>query len=189
MPVDLEWPRRANVGAIAVIGATRLASFAEVAGALYCGAPGTILQFNAPAKLVSRSNFFGLDCSVTGLFGEKSDDCAIIDSPSNTGLSLVNSICEAVTTQMRLQASKREGRFAVDKVRRLRAMSSLCRQQAAYNSMNKWKLLAEAEYWDHLAELALSSHFQQCNAIGSNEIDQPQAVANTKDAGRKTISA
>ncbi|UWU74605.1 hypothetical protein N2603_31755 [Bradyrhizobium huanghuaihaiense] len=60
MPVDLEWPRRANVGAIAVIGATRLASFAEVAGALYCGAPGTILQFNAPAKLVSRSNFFGL---------------------------------------------------------------------------------------------------------------------------------
>ncbi|UWU74604.1 hypothetical protein N2603_31750 [Bradyrhizobium huanghuaihaiense] len=77
----------------------------------------------------------------------------------------------------------------MDKVRRLRAMSSLCRQQAAYNSMNKWKLLAEAEYWDHLAELALSSHFQQCNAIGSNEIDQPQAVANTNDAGRKTISA
>jgi len=66
----------------------------------------------------------------------------------------------------------------VDKVRRLRAMSSLCRQQAAYNSMNKWKLLAEAEYWDHLAELALSSHFQQCNAI-----------TNTNDDGPKTISA
>jgi hypothetical protein len=31
----------------------------------------------------------------------------------------------------------------VEKVRRLRAMGSLCRQQAAYNSMNKWKLLAE----------------------------------------------
>nr|WP_249157727.1 hypothetical protein [Bradyrhizobium sp. KB893862 SZCCT0404] len=79
---------------------------------------------------------------------------------------------------MRLQTSKREGRSAVDKVRRLRAMSSLCRQQAAYNSMNKWKLLAEAEYWDHLAELALSSHFQQCNATTS-----------TNDAERKTISA
>ena len=45
---------------------------------------------------------------------------------------------------------------AVEKVRRLRAMGSLCRQQAAYNSMNKWKLLAEAEYWDlsliHISE-------------------------------------
>ncbi|MBR1364159.1 MULTISPECIES: hypothetical protein [Bradyrhizobium] len=55
----------------------------------------------------------------------------------------------------------------MDKVQRLRAMSSLCRQQAAYNSMNKWKLLAEAEYWDHLANLELSSHFEQCNAIPS----------------------
>ncbi|WP_349630435.1 hypothetical protein [Bradyrhizobium iriomotense] len=133
-PVDLEWPRRATVGAIVVIG-------------------------------------------VTDLFGEKSDDCAVIDSPSNTGLSLVNSICEAVTTQMRLQTSKREGRFAVDKVRRLRAMSSLCRQQAAYNSMNKWKLLAEAEYWDHLAELALSSHFQQCNAITSTNDVEPKTIS------------
>ncbi|MCP3459610.1 hypothetical protein [Bradyrhizobium sp. CCGUVB23] len=41
----------------------------------------------------------------------------------------------------------------MEKVRRLRAMSSLCRQQAAYNSMNKWKLLADAEYWEHLADL------------------------------------
>ncbi|MBR1293955.1 MULTISPECIES: hypothetical protein [Bradyrhizobium] len=30
MPVDLEWPRRATVGAIAVIGVTWLASFAKV---------------------------------------------------------------------------------------------------------------------------------------------------------------
>ena len=77
----------------------------------------------------------------------------------------------------------------MEKVRRLRAMGSLCRQQAAYNSMNKWKLLAEAEYWDHLAEFELSSYFRQCNAIGANEIEQPQAVANTNDVGRKTISA
>jgi hypothetical protein len=90
---------------------------------------------------------------------------------------------------MRLQTSEREGRFAVDKVRRLRAMSSLCRQQAAYNSMNKWKLLAEAEYWDHLADLELSSYFQQCNATGSNEIEPPQAIADANDAEPKTISA
>lgn len=72
---------------------------------------------------------------------------------------------------MRLQASKCEGRFVVEKVQRLRAMGSLCRQQAAYNSMNKWKLLAEAEYWDHLADLELSAHFQQCNSLPTT---QPQ---------------
>ncbi|TYO68198.1 hypothetical protein FXV83_02385 [Bradyrhizobium hipponense] len=93
---------------------------------------------------------------------------------------------------MRLQTNKRKGRFAVEaveKVRRLRAMGSLCRQQAAYNSMNKWKLLAEAEYWDHLAHLELSSYFQQCNAIGSNEIERPQAITSTNDAQPETISA
>jgi hypothetical protein len=74
-----------------------------------------------------------------------------------------------------LVPNEREGRFAVEKVQRLRAMGSLCRQQAAYNSMNKWKLLAEAEYWDHLADLEMSSYFQQCNAISSNEIERPQA--------------
>jgi hypothetical protein len=92
-----------------------------------------------------------------------------------------------ITRQFNLQSSdntnapvnkQAQRRFAVEKVQRLRAMGSLCRQQAAYNSMNKWKLLAEAEYWDHLADLALSSHFQQCNAI-----------TNTNDAERKTTSA
>ncbi|WP_426412678.1 hypothetical protein [Bradyrhizobium ganzhouense] len=77
----------------------------------------------------------------------------------------------------------------MEKVRRLRAMSSLCRQQAAYNSMNKWKLLAEAEFWDHLAELELSSYFQQCNATSSNERERPQAIADANDAEPKTISA
>ena len=77
----------------------------------------------------------------------------------------------------------------MEKVRRLRAMGSLCRQQAAYNSMNKWKLLAEAEYWDRLADLELSSYFQQCNAISSNEIERPQAGTSTNDGGPKTTSA
>ena len=76
----------------------------------------------------------------------------------------------------------------MEKVQRLRAMGSLCRQQAAYNSMNKWKLLAEAEYWDRLADLELSSYFQQCNATGSHEIERPQAITDTNDAGPKTIS-
>jgi len=69
----------------------------------------------------------------------------------------------------------------MENVRRLRAMGSLCRQQAAYNSMNKWKLLADAEYWEHLAQLELSSHFQACNAVSSNERAPPQAL-NANDA-------
>ena len=77
----------------------------------------------------------------------------------------------------------------MERVQRLRAMGSLCRQQAAYNSMNKWRLLAEAEYWDHLADLELSSYFQQCNAISSNEVERPQAITNANDARRETISA
>ena len=53
------------------------------------------------------------------------------------------------------------------KVRRFRAMGSLCRQQAAYNSAQSWKLLAEAEFWEHLAEVELSSHFEECNPTES----------------------
>ncbi|MGY4503760.1 hypothetical protein ACVWYH_007717 [Bradyrhizobium sp. GM24.11] len=68
-------------------------------------------------------------------------------------------------------------------------MGSLCRQQAAYNSMNKWKLLAEAEYWEHLADLELSSYFQQCNAVSSNEIAQPQALTDANGTQWETIAA
>lgn len=92
MPVDLEWPRRGIVGAIVVIGVTRPATFAEGLGMLHCGETkvpqGRSLQFIAPVKLLGPT--------------EKSDDCAIIDLPSNSGLSVSNPICEAETTQMRL---------------------------------------------------------------------------------------
>ncbi len=60
---------------------------------------------------------------------------------------------------------KREGQM--NKVRRFRAMGSLCRQQAAYNPDQSWKLLAEAAYWEHLAEVEVSSHFQECNPTES----------------------
>ncbi|MGY4501975.1 hypothetical protein ACVWYH_005932 [Bradyrhizobium sp. GM24.11] len=39
----------------------------------------------------------------------------------------------------------------METVRRLRAMASLCRQSAAYHPDRSWNLLAEAEYWEHLA--------------------------------------
>lgn len=41
----------------------------------------------------------------------------------------------------------------METVRRLRAMASLCRQSAAHHPDRSWRLLAEAEYWEHLADL------------------------------------
>jgi hypothetical protein len=52
----------------------------------------------------------------------------------------------------------------MENVRRLRAMASLCRQTAAYHPDRSWKLLAEAEYWEHLASAALVEHFKECTA-------------------------
>lgn len=43
-------------------------------------------------------------------------------------------------------------------VSRLRAMASLCRQTAAHHPDRRWKLLPEAEYWEHLANDALRDH-------------------------------
>jgi hypothetical protein len=52
---------------------------------------------------------------------------------------------------------------------RLRALASLCRQHAAYNPAESWKLLAQAERWEHLAMQEMASHFRACNATGSND--------------------
>jgi hypothetical protein len=71
-----------------------------------------------------------------------------------------------------------EGRM--EKVRRLRAMASLCRQSAAYHPDRKWKLLAEAEYWEHAASEVLRGHFAECTACS---LEQPIANANSTSAG------
>ena len=39
----------------------------------------------------------------------------------------------------------------METAQRLRAMAALCRQSAALHPDRSWKLLAEAEYWEHLA--------------------------------------
>jgi hypothetical protein len=57
---------------------------------------------------------------------------------------------------------------AMKNVLRYRALGSLCRQHAAYNPDESWKLLAQAEYWEHLAQVEMSSHFEDCNATGSD---------------------
>jgi hypothetical protein len=55
----------------------------------------------------------------------------------------------------------------METVGRLRAMASLCRQTAAYHPDRSWKLLAEAEFWEHMANDTLREHFEQCTAGSS----------------------
>ncbi|MCK1739599.1 hypothetical protein IVA80_01595 [Bradyrhizobium sp. 139] len=57
----------------------------------------------------------------------------------------------------------------MEAVRRLRAMASLCRQSAAYHPERSWNLLAEAEYWEHLANGKLLELFRERTA-SSNEL-------------------
>src|SRR3954465_2007015 len=57
---------------------------------------------------------------------------------------------------------RKKGRKGMKTVRRLRAMASLCRQSAAYHPDRSWNLLAEAEYWDHLADGELLELYKEC---------------------------
>jgi len=75
------------------------------------------------------------------------------------------------------------------KVRRLRAMGSLCRQQAAYNPAQFCKLIAEAEYWEHLAEHELAVHFDECNSYRSSDEANVRTCAKLNDTGLETIVA
>jgi hypothetical protein len=63
---------------------------------------------------------------------------------------------------MSLSTKSRE--VAMKEVARYRALGSLCRQHAAYNPNESWKLLAQAEHWEHLAAQELAFHFKECNA-------------------------
>jgi hypothetical protein len=78
---------------------------------------------------------------------------------------------------------------AMKNVSRFRAMGSLCRQQAAYNPDNRWKLLAEAEYWEHLAQVEMSSHFKECNTASSTELAETVVDPNANDTRWKTTIA
>jgi hypothetical protein len=55
----------------------------------------------------------------------------------------------------------------METIRRLRAMASLCRQTSAHHPDRSWKLLAEAEFWEHLANDIVREHFEQCTAGSS----------------------
>lgn len=62
----------------------------------------------------------------------------------------------------------------METVQRLRAMALLCRQSAACHPDRSWKLLAEAEFWEHLAAAALSKHPENCSATVAHD---PAAAA------------
>lgn len=65
----------------------------------------------------------------------------------------------------------------MDTVCRLRAMASLCRQTAAHRPDRSWKLLAEAEYWDRLANDALRD--QSCtSAFRSKQSEMMRTLRN-----------
>jgi hypothetical protein len=70
---------------------------------------------------------------------------------------------------------------------RYRAMASLCRQHAAYNPNDGWKLLAQAEHWEHLAAAEMSSRFEECNVSGSNSVSESGSTAD--DTSWKTTAA
>jgi hypothetical protein len=84
--------------------------------------------------------------------------------------------------------NQREG-LAMKNVRRLRAMGSLCRQQAAYNPSQSWKLLAEAEYWEHMAAVEMTSHFEECNTNRSSDLAQSGIPSNANDTRWETVAA
>jgi hypothetical protein len=75
------------------------------------------------------------------------------------------------------------------RVRRLRAMGSMCRQQAAYNPAQRWRFIAEAEYWEKLADFELAVHYEECNSYRTDDVATSAGSAKPKDMGLKTIFA
>ena len=57
-----------------------------------------------------------------------------------------------------------------------RALASLCRQQAAYRPDQSWRLLGQAERWEHLAEVEIADHFSECNAASSSDLAKVKAA-------------
>jgi hypothetical protein len=69
----------------------------------------------------------------------------------------------------------------METIRRIRAMASLCRQTAAYRPDAGWRLLAEAEYWDHLADGMLLTQTSECSSVSYSMMrSQRMASANDK---------
>ena len=84
---------------------------------------------------------------------------------------------------------KNNREMRLQKVRRYRALGSLCRQQAAYNPSQRWRLLAEAEYWEHMAAVEMTSHFEECNTMRSSDLAQSGIPFNGNDTRWEPVGA
>lgn len=73
----------------------------------------------------------------------------------------------------------------MDTAGRLRAMALLCRQTAARHPDRGWKLLAEAEYWEHLANDAPLEHVDHCSVRSPLHREHAMIQSATADARRE----
>jgi hypothetical protein len=60
-------------------------------------------------------------------------------------------------------------------------MGAMCRQQAVYNPAQSIRLIAEAEYWEHLADQELAVRYEECNACRSSDEAKAGQSANLND--------
>jgi hypothetical protein len=54
-----------------------------------------------------------------------------------------------------------QGQTVQEKVRRYRAVASLCRQTAAFRPLQRWSLLQQAEEWEQAAVKELEGYFDR----------------------------
>lgn len=77
----------------------------------------------------------------------------------------------------------------MESILRLRARGSLCRQHAAYRPDQAWNLLAEAEFWEYLADRALALHFKECNTAGSSDLAKSGVSSDANETRWETVAA
>lgn len=77
----------------------------------------------------------------------------------------------------------------MEKAQRLRAMGSLCRQQAAYHPAQSWKFLAEAEFWEHLAAAETLSLIKEGSTCRTGVLAEVSVRSISNDMRWVTIAA
>jgi hypothetical protein len=84
---------------------------------------------------------------------------------------------------------KNNREMRLQNVRHYRALGSLCRQQAAYNPSQRWKLLAEAEHWEHMAAVEMALHFEECNTNRFSDLAQSGIPSKANETRWESVGA
>jgi len=53
---------------------------------------------------------------------------------------------------------------------------------------NSWKLLGDAERWEHLAEAEIALHFKGCNSTSSSDLAKPATTPDANDTRWETFA-